>query len=315
MIEVHNLEKSFGDKDVLNKLTFSIDQGGIYGLLGPNGAGKSTTINILCNLLDADAGKITIKENKVSEKTKYLVGIVPQEISLYKDLTCKENLMFFARLYGLYGSKINERANELIHTFNLNEYVNTQVSKLSGGWQRRVNIAVALIHSPSVLILDEPTAGLDIEARYELWELITEPTAGLDIEARYELWELITNLRDANVTILLTTHQLEEAERLCSRIGIIKNGKIMAEGSLSELRAIVPAKQIAILETSDEKTICQEAASFGWKHRHYGGRLTLLLPEQFSLKDIIEKFDGIPLSSVSLREVSLEHVYMELIGK
>ncbi len=296
MIEVHNLEKSFGDKDVLNKLTFSIDQGGIYGLLGPNGAGKSTTINILCNLLDADAGKVTIKGNKVSEKTKYLVGIVPQEISLYKDLTCKENLMFFARIYGLYGSKISERANELIHIFNLNEYINTQVSKLSGGWQRRVNIAVALIHSPSVLILDEPTAGLDIEARYELWELIT-------------------NLRDADVTVLLTTHQLEEAERLCSRIGIIKNGQIMAEGSLSELRAIVPAKQIAILETRDEKTLCQKAASFGWKYRHYGGRLTLLLPEQFTLKDIIKKFDGIPLSSVSLREVSLEHVYMEVTGK
>ncbi len=137
----------------------------------------------------------------------------------------------------------------------------------------------------------------------------------MDIEARYELWELITNLRDAEVTILLTTHQLEEAERLCTRIGIIKNGKIMAEGSLSELRAIVPAKQIAIFETSDEKSLCQEAASFGWKHRYYGGQLTLLLPEQFTLKDIIEKFDWFPLSSVSLREVSLEHVYMELIGK
>jgi len=293
MIEVNNLEKSFGDKDVLNKLTFSIDPGGIYGLLGPNGAGKSTTINILCNLLDADAGKVTIKGNRVSEKTKYLIGIVPQEIALYKDLTCKENLMFFARMYGLVGSKTSERANELIRTFNLSEYMNTQVSKLSGGWQRRVNIAVALVHSPSVLILDEPTAGLDIEARYELWELIT-------------------TLKDADITILLTTHQLEEAERLCSRIGIIKNGRIMAEGSLSELRKIVPAKQIAILETSDEKSLCQQAASFGWKHRYYGGRLTLLLPEQFTLKDIIEKFAGIPLSSVSLREVSLEHVYIEV---
>jgi ABC-2 type transport system ATP-binding protein len=293
MIEVHNLEKSFGDKDVLNKLTFSVDQGGIYGLLGPNGAGKSTTINILCNLLDADAGKVTIKQEKVSEETKYLVGIAPQEICLYKDLTCRENLMFFSGLYGLYGSKISAGVNRLIDTFSLQEYMNTQVSKLSGGWQRRVNIAVALVHSPSVLILDEPTAGLDIEARHELWELITY-------------------LRDADVTILLTTHQLEEAERLCSRIGIIKNGQIIVEGSLSELRAKVPAKQIAILETRAEKTLCQEAASLGWQHRHYGGRLTLLLPEEFTLKDIIERFAGIQLSSVSLREVSLEHVYMEV---
>jgi len=232
----------------------------------------------------------------VSETTKFLIGVVPQETSVYKDLTCRENLLFFARLYGLQGSQRIERANELIQTFNLNEYAHTEVSKLSGGWQRRVNTAIALVHSPSVLILDEPTTGLDVEARYELWELID-------------------NLKSTGVTILLTTHQLEEAERLCSRIGIIKNGQIIAEGSLDELRAIIPAKQLAVLETNDYKSLCEKADSLGWTYRHYGGRLTLWLPEQFTLKDIVDKFDGIRLSSVSLREVGLEHVYVEVTGK
>jgi len=211
-------------------------------------------------------------------------------------LTCRENLLFFARLYGLQGSQRIERANELIQTFNLNEYANTEVSKLSGGWQRRVNMAIALIHSPSVLILDEPTTGLDVEARYELWELID-------------------NLKSTGVTILLTTHQLEEAERLCSRIGIIKNGQIIAEGTLDELRAIIPAKQLAVLETNDYKSLCEKVDSLGWTYRHYGGRLTLWLPEPFTVKNIVDKFDGIRLSSVSLREVGLEHVYVEVTGK
>jgi len=292
MIKVRDLKKSFGDKIVLDKLSFSIDQNAIYGLLGPNGAGKTTTINILCNLLDADAGTISIKGNPVSEITKPLIGIVPQEISIYQELTCKENLLFFARIYGLQGSEKAERTNEIIQTLNLNEYENTKVANLSGGWRRRVNISVALVHSPSILILDEPTVGLDVEARYELWELIK-------------------NLKDNGVSILLTTHQLEEAERLCSCIGILQKGRIVAEGSLDKLRTLVPAKQLAVIETNDEQLVCNRAQSFGWEYRHIGGRLTLLMPDKYILKDVVNKFDGIPLSSISLQDVGLEHVYLE----
>jgi ABC-2 type transport system ATP-binding protein len=115
-----------------------------------------------------------------------------------------------------------------------------------------------------------------------------------------------------NVTILITTHLLEEAEKLCSRIGMIKNGQIIAEGSLAQLRAKFPAKQIAVVKTSDETTLCKKAASFNWEYRYYGGELFVLLPKQFMLKDIVEKFDGIPLSTISLRDISLEHVYMEI---
>jgi len=293
MIEVRELEKSFGDKIVLNKLSFSINPTDIYGLLGPNGAGKTTTINILCNLLDADSGMISIEGNPVSEATKHLVGIVPQEISIYQDLTCKENLLFFAKIYGLHGTTGTDRINELIHALNLNAYENMKVANLSGGWRRRVNIAVALVHSPSILILDEPTAGLDIEARYELWELIK-------------------NLKKSGVSILLTTHQLEEAEQLCSCIGILQKGRIVAEGSLDELRALLPAKQIAVIESDDEHLLCEKAQSFGWQYRRHGSRLILLMPETYILKDIVRKLDSISLTSISLQEVGLEHIYLEV---
>jgi ABC-2 type transport system ATP-binding protein len=293
MLKVRDLEKSFGQKMVLDKLSFSIDQHDIYGLLGPNGAGKTTTINIICNLLDADAGMISIKGNPVSETTKHLIGFVPQEISLYQDLTCRENLLFFAQIYGLQGSEKAERASELIQMLHLNEYENKKVSTLSGGWRRRVNIAVALVHSPSILILDEPTAGLDIEARYELWALLRQ-------------------FDDSGVSILLTTHLLEEAERLCSCIGILQKGRIVAEGSLDKLRTLVPAEQLAVIETEDEQTLCNKAQTFGWEYRRYGGRLILLMPNRYVLKDVVNKFDGIPLSSISLQEVGLEHVYLEV---
>ncbi len=292
MIEVRDCRKAFADRVVLDGLQFTVARGETYGLLGPNGAGKTTAISILCNLLDADDGVVMINGSPVCEATKFTVGVVPQEISIYKDLTCRENMLFFGKVYGLREPERTERVNELVRIFHLEEYTRAQVSKMSGGWQRRVNIAVALVHSPAVLILDEPTAGLDVEARYELWELIE-------------------SLQSQGVTILLTTHHLDEAERLCSRIGIMQNGRIVAEGTLDELRKLVPARQLAVVETGDEESLLKRASSLGWDHRRYGGKLTLLLPREFALREIIETLDDVPVTSISLREVGLEHVYME----
>jgi ABC-2 type transport system ATP-binding protein len=293
MIEVTGLKKAFGDKVVLDDLTFSVAPGEIYGLLGPNGAGKTTVINILCNLLDADGGTVMVEGKPVTEATKNQLGIVSQEVAVYKDLTCEENLRFFASLYGLRGVGKSARVDELLRIFQLTDYATIKVSILSGGWQRRIHIAIALVHSPAILILDEPTAGLDVEARFELWESIG-------------------NLRSMGVTILLTTHYLEEAEKLCSRLGILRKGRMAAEGSPDELRAKIPASELAVIETKDEKAICQKASSLGWQHRYYGGKLTFWLPRRFSLKEIVDTFDGLPLSSVSLQPVRLEHVYMEV---
>jgi ABC-2 type transport system ATP-binding protein len=293
MIEIQNLEKSFGDKVVLDKLTFSIVPNTIYGLLGPNGAGKTTTINILCDLLDPDGGTITMNGNVAFWKRKHYIGVVPQEISVYQDLTCKENLLFLARLYGLKGRARAERVDQLIQRLKLTEYRDTRVSKLSGGWKRRINIAVALVHSPRILIMDEPTAGLDLEARHELWEIIR-------------------SLKNEGVSILLTTHQLEEAERLCSTIGILKNGRIVAEGELSELRKFVPARMIAHIETDNKAVFYQKMNSLGWDYRPYGGGMNVYLTERISLKEVVNKLNGIPLRSISLQEIALEHIYLEI---
>lgn len=293
MICFEHIDKSLGDRKVLDDLSFSVESGDVYGLLGANGAGKTTALNILCGLLEADAGSVLFEGEEIGERTKDRFGIVPQEISLYRDLTCAENLRFFAEVYGLRGERKKERVEELIDLFKLEEYAQTQIARLSGGWQRRIHIAVGLVHSPVFLILDEPTAGLDVEARYELWERISE-------------------LKRMGVTILLTTHQLEEAERLCSRIGILQEGRIVGQGSLEALRAVVPAAQVAVVETEEEVVVCERAVSMGWEYRRYGGRLHLLMPTEMTLGNCVDALHGIRLASVSLQPVRLEHVYMEM---
>ena len=293
MIRFGKVDKRLGDRAVLRDLTFTVNEGDVYGLLGPNGAGKTTAINILCGLLSADSGVIKFRGEAAVEESRYQFGIVPQEISLYRDLTCEENLGFYAELYGLRGGARRERVGELIELFRLDEYARTRIALLSGGWQRRINIAVGLVHSPALLILDEPTAGLDIEARHELWDLIRR-------------------LNAAGVTMLLTTHQLDEAQMLCSRIGILQEGRMAAEGTLQELREIVPAAQIAVVEAAEEGAVCQRADSMGWGHRRHGGRLNLLLPTEVLLGECVDAFRDLSLSSVALQPVGLEHVYMEV---
>ncbi len=292
MIEMRELGKSFGDRSVLRGLSFTVRAGEIYGLLGPNGAGKTTAISILSGLLDAENGEALVEGRKASDSTRRRVGVVPQEITLYLNLTCRENLDFFASAFGLSAAARRRRTNELIAMFGLEEYAEAQASRLSGGWRRRLNFAVALVHSPPILILDEPTSGVDIEARYGIWRLIE-------------------NLRQSGVTILLTTHHLEEAERLCTRIGIIREGRIVAEGTLAELRSTIPAVLLAMVESRDEMAVQARAAELGWAVRRYGGGLTLLLPQSYALKEVVDRLGKLSLSTVSIQPVGLEHVYMD----
>ncbi|MGA9379426.1 MAG: ABC transporter ATP-binding protein [Phormidium sp.] len=293
MLLIENINKSYGKRHVLQDLNLQINPGEIYGLLGPNGAGKTTTINIICNLLKADSGKIQINNQAVSEKTKSIIGVAPQDNLLYQALSCEENLNFFAQIYGL-GRKVRQlQVEKYLASVNLSDRATSPVETLSGGMKRRLNIAVALVHQPKLLILDEPTTGLDIEARYEIWELIR-------------------NLKNQGITILLTTHLLDEAERICQKIGILKNGRILAEGTLSELQKLIPAAEIVTIETQAEEKAIARALKLGFTHRRYGNKLAFWLPKTLELKEIIAAFDGICLASISRQPISLEHIYLEV---
>ncbi|MGB2925157.1 MAG: ABC transporter ATP-binding protein [Limnothrix sp.] len=293
MLEITNLQKAYGQRQVLQGLTLHIEAGEIYGLLGPNGAGKTTTINILCNLLQADSGELRIDGQPVSEQTKKILGVAPQENLLYKTLSCAENLRFYGKIYGLTRRLCETRIQYCLEAVGLGDRRTAPIETLSGGMQRRMNIAVALMHQPKLLILDEPTTGLDIETRYEIWDLIQR-------------------LRREGMTILLTTHLLDEAQRLCQRIGILKGGQIIAEGTLAELRKMIPAKEIVILQTTAKDAAIAKGEKAGFTYRSYGGDLAFWLPEQLELKQILDIFDGIPVDSIARQGVQLEHIYVEI---
>jgi ABC-2 type transport system ATP-binding protein len=294
MLEIHNLTKSYGKRVVLQNLNLEVKAGEIYGLLGPNGAGKTTTINIICNLLKADSGIVKINQKSVSKATKAWIGVAPQQNLLYQNLTCAENLEFYGQIYGLSGQKCQKQIVASLEAVSLLERANSTVHTLSGGMQRRLNIAVALVHQPKLLILDEPTTGLDIEARYVIWELIE-------------------NLRRQGMTILLTTHLLDEAEHLCQCIGILKEGKIIVQGSLAELKSKIPAQEIILIETDTEDQAIARAQELGLTNRYYGNQLAFWLPEHLELSEIINLFEGISFNSLTRKSIQLEHIYLEIL--
>ncbi len=293
MLEVRKICKSYGKKQVLQDLSFTIQSGEVYGLLGPNGAGKTTTISILCGLIQADRGTVTMNGQNSSASTRFLIGVAPQDNIFYKSLTCEENLRFFGNLYGLSDTICRKQANYCLELVGLSDRAKSIADTLSGGMQRRLSMAIALVHQPQLVVLDEPTTGLDIEARYEIWELIR-------------------NLRSQDTAILLTTHMLDEAERLCQRIGIIKQGTLLAEGNLEELRRYVPAQEIAIVCTPTEDLAIARASNLGFECRRYGRELAFWLPRAMELKEILEYFDGIKIDSIMRQPVRLENIYVEV---
>ena len=293
MLKLENLCKRYGARSVLQNLSLNLRPGEIYGLLGPNGAGKTTTINIICGLLRADSGSVTIGDRPAGEATKALVGVTPQSNLLYGSLTCSDNLFFFGRLYGLSRQDCLRRVEVCLEAVNLLEQKHTPVERLSGGMQRRLSMAASMLHRPKLVILDEPTTGLDIEARQELWQLIRQ-------------------FKAMGVTVLLTSHLLDEVERLCQRIGILSHGQLLAEGTLEELRSRIPAQEIVTVETKDPKGAIARARQLGYAHRTYGGDLAFWVPDQLELKDLIDRFEGVPLDSIARSPVRLEHVYLEV---
>jgi ABC-2 type transport system ATP-binding protein len=293
MLTIQHLQKTYGQTVILNDVSLSIATGQIYGLLGPNGAGKTTTINILCNLLKADSGTVRVNQQPISEKTKYWIGVAPQETLVYRSLTCAENLGFFASLYGLHGQEKTRQVRSCLAAVGLSDRATSLAETLSGGMQRRLSLAISLVHQPKLLILDEPTTGLDVEARYELWNLIRQ-------------------LKTQGMTILLTTHLLDEAERLCDRIGILKQGRLLTEGTLAELRRWVPAQEIVVIQTTQVEAAIARITELGFAYRYYGTELAMWLPQSLELKEIVALFENIPLSSIARQPIRLEHIYLEV---
>ena len=215
-IEIKNLTKKYKDKVAVNNISLNIKEGELFALLGVNGAGKTTTIKMLCGLILPTEGNITIEKmdmKKDTLKIKEILNVSPQETAIAPNLTVRENLEFMAGVYQIKNK--DEKIKELIKLFKLDEVINSKAKTLSGGWQRKVSIAISLINDPKILFLDEPTLGLDVIARKELWKVIE----GLK----------------GKITIILTTHYMEEAESLSDRIGIMSNGNIVEVGTSKEL--------------------------------------------------------------------------------
>lgn len=218
IISIDNVCKNYKAKKALDNVSLNIKNGELFGLLGVNGAGKTTLIKILCGLTKKTSGTITINNfnlDKEIDKIKEIIDISPQETSVANNLTVKENLEFFANIYN---NNYVKTINEIIDIFNLNEVLNQRAKTLSGGYKRRLSIAIALISKPKILFLDEPTLGLDVFARRELWNIIKK--------------------LQKNITIILTSHYLEEIENLCDRVAILSNGKLLKTGTIEEIKQI-----------------------------------------------------------------------------
>jgi ABC-2 type transport system ATP-binding protein len=297
-LQIDDVHKWFGNHHVLDGFSLRVEPGEVVGLLGPNGCGKSTVLNIVCKLLSYDAGQVRLMGeplNELSYRARGLVGLCTQHCALYPDLLPAENLHFFARLYGLSDAQRKQRVAELMRRFELENFAATRVGQLSGGWQQRLHLAVSLIHRPKLLVLDEPTAAVDIQARMDLWRFIE-------------------GLRDSGTTILLTSHHLAEAERLCSRVALMRSGRVVAEGSVPELLARIPGQAVAQVQSEDKEAIIQRALDLGWPVRQHANQLRLLLPHHLSLREIVDALDGTQVSAVSVQPVTLEDAYLELMS-
>jgi ABC-2 type transport system ATP-binding protein len=303
MIDVSNLRKTFNTIEALKGISFNIPQGECYGLLGPNGAGKTTTISIMSTLIEPDEGEVSIAGYNLEKnplECKKNIGVVPQEIGLYNELSAYDNLLFWGSLYKVPKSELTGRIDESLKLLGLSDRKNDKVKTYSGGMKRRINIATALLHKPKVLLMDEPTVGIDPQSRNLIFEVLEK-------------------LREEKITIVYTTHYMEEAERLCDRIGIIDKGEIIAQGTLDELRTSGSMKEsvvISFTNLSDERyTIIandwNDLQRFEDTIHFYSMKI------QQDLSKIILKCNefGLEIRHIDIQKINLETVFLSLTGK
>jgi ABC-2 type transport system ATP-binding protein len=305
VLECHDLRRRFGDLLAVDGVGFHIAQGETYGLLGPNGAGKTTTISMIAGLLERDSGDVTIAGQPMTTKTvqaKVALGYVPQDLAIYPDLSAMENLVFFGRLYGMSRSQARARARKVLEVIGLSDRAGDQTKTYSGGMKRRLNVGLGLLNSPKLLILDEPTAGVDPQSRNAILESVD-------------------GLSKAGMAVLYTTHYMEEAERLCDRVGIIDHGNLIAEGTRRELVSMVGGADIVTLAATGNVAAAAQAL------RAMDGVQKVSLADHgidLVVADAREHLPallaeaaarGAAIKSVEVTEPDLEAVFLHLTGR
>ncbi|MGH2630863.1 MAG: ABC transporter ATP-binding protein [Actinomycetota bacterium] len=305
VLACEGLRKTFGERVAVDGVGFTIGPGENYGLLGPNGAGKTTTISMVCGLLTRDAGRVTLAGRELDTRTvdvKAAIGFVPQEIAIYPDLTARENLRFFGRLYDLSGAPLESRIDRVLDTIGLADRGNERTDAFSGGMKRRLNIGLGMLNDPSLLVLDEPTVGVDPQSRNAILD---------SVEA----------LAREGMAVLYTTHYMEEAERLCDRVGILDEGTLKAEGTPRELISLVGEHDRLHVEARGDLAAAAASAATvpGVEEAvvHDGGIDLLADDVRASLAEIVRAIDGTGtgISSMTVDEPNLEAVFLHLTGK
>src|SRR5437773_4360433 len=306
MIECDGLTKRFGTFTAVDHVSFSVGKGSIFGFLGPNGSGKSTVIRMLCGILEPSEGTARIDGHDVARDTesiKEIIGYMSQQFSLYDELTVNENLIFSGKLYGLHGQQLNQRRDELIALTHLEPYINRRAALLSGGWRQRLAMACSLMHKPTVLFLDEPTAGIDPVARRELWDLLFE-------------------FAGKGMTLFVTTHYMDEAER-CDHVGYIYSAKLIVCGVPEDLKSmpqVNPPGTRRLDVTCAHVTTALQAIHQLRGVRNatvFGQSMHLLVDEAVKRAQIEEQLHGVGVSHAEIHEIgpSLEDVFVELSAK
>jgi ABC-2 type transport system ATP-binding protein len=305
VLDASGLAKRFGDLVAVKDVSFTIASGETYGLLGPNGAGKTTSISMIAGLLERDGGTVKINGAEMTTTTlepKSEVGLVPQDLAIYPDLTARENLQFFGRLYGMGSAELKTRTTEVLEVIGLTDRADDRADEFSGGMKRRLNIGIGLFHKPRLLILDEPTVGVDPQSRNAILESVE-------------------HLSDEGMAVLYTTHYMEEAERLCDRVGIIDQGELKAEGTRRELVQMVGQVDRIRIEVTGQPERPVEAigALHGVTGVSAGDRSIEILATNASevlapaLAAITDSDIGV--SAVAIDEPDLEAVFLHLTGK
>jgi ABC-2 type transport system ATP-binding protein len=304
VIRVRDLSKSFGSRIAVDRVGFDVVSGEAYGFLGPNGAGKTTTISIICGLRDPDAGEVMVGGQVMSRRSlnpRAILGYVPQEVALYLDLTGRENLHVFARLYGLRGRELRARVDQVLDMVGLADRADERVRDYSGGMRRRLNLATSLVHRPQALVLDEPTVGVDPQSRNAILEMLE-------------------GLKSEGVAILFASHYINEVQRVCDQIGILDEGRLVAEGTPEELKAQVGGETEIRLSTSGslDQLLASCQAVEGLESAALSGESVRVLARSTDIVAslvIATQSARLPITRVEVLEPDLEAVFLKLTGR